>query len=108
MNNYQQLEKRFAEIHQLSSISAVLFWDTKVMMPSSAAANRGEQMAALTRVVHAKRTDPEIPDLLDAAAQEHNELDAWQRANLREMIRLTVHARAVNGDLAAAFALAHP
>lgn len=106
MRNYRQLEERFAEIHKLDSIGSVLFWDSKVMMPATASANRGEQVGALTQVIHAKRTDPAIAELLANAEHEHNELDTWQQANLREMKRLTVHAQAVDGDLEAAFARA--
>jgi carboxypeptidase Taq len=106
MQNYQQLEERFAEIHKLDSIGSVLFWDSKVMMPATASANRGEQMGTLTRVIHSKRTDPALADLLAAADNEHNELDNWQQANLREMKRLTAHAQAVENDLAEAFARA--
>ena len=70
MQNYQQLEERFAEIHKLDSIGSVLFWDSKVMMPATASANRGEQMGTLTRVIHGKRTDPALADLLAAADNE--------------------------------------
>ncbi len=106
MHNYQQLEQRFAEIHKLTSINSLLQWDAKVMMPASGSSNRGEQLAALTKVIHAKRTDPVLVELLAGAENEHNELDPWQRANLREMNRLTAHALAVPGDLAVAFARA--
>src|SRR5260370_27919158 len=37
-------------------------------------------------------------DLLDGASAQ-NDLDDWQRANLREMHRVWLHATAVPGDL---------
>src|SRR5258708_38761103 len=49
-------------------------------------------------VCHEILTDPVLGDLLDGAAAQ-NDLDDWQRANLREMRRLWVHATAVPGDL---------
>ena len=106
MTAYEQAAERFAEIYKLSSVSTLLFWDSKTMMPAAGSAGRGEQIGALTQVLHEKRTSPELTDLILEAEQEHNELDAWQQANVREMKRLNVHARAVEGTTAVAFAKA--
>ena len=75
MTAYEQAAERFAEIYKLSSVSTRLFWDSKTMMPAEASASRGEQLGALTQVLHEKRTSPELTDLIDKAEQEHNELD---------------------------------
>ena len=50
-------------------------------------------------------TDAALPDLLDEAA-DHDGLDAWQTANLREMRRSWVHAAAVPSDLVEAISKA--
>lgn len=106
MTAYEQAAERFAEIHKLSSVASLLFWDSKTMMPAAGSTNRGEQLGVLTQVLHDKRTDPQLTDLILEAEQEHNELDAWQQANVREMKRLNAHARAVEGATAVAFAKA--
>jgi carboxypeptidase Taq len=51
---------------------------------------------------HEALTRPEIEDWLDAAEGSNIALDAWQRANLREMRRHWVHRAAVPADLVAA------
>lgn len=104
MHAYNEAAERFAEINKLSAVSSLLLWDSKVMMPAAANTSRGAQIGALTAVVHAKQTDPRLAELLHEADQEHNQLDPWQRANVREMKRLTAHAQAVDGALAVAFA----
>ena len=106
MRAYEAAAAKFAEIHKLQAVATQLFWDSKTMMPVSASAGRGEQMGALTQVVHEKSTSPDLTGLIADAEQEHNELDDWQRANVREMKRLNVHAQAVAGDTAVAFAKA--
>ena len=42
-------------------------WDQETMMPRAAAEQRGEEMAALEAVLHARRTDARIGDWLEAA-----------------------------------------
>ncbi|MDP6810377.1 MAG: carboxypeptidase M32 [Pseudomonadales bacterium] len=106
MTAYEKAAEKFAEIHKLSSVSTLLFWDSKTMMPVAGSPSRGEQMGALTKVLHDKRTNPELTDLIAEAEQEHNELDSWQHANVREMKRLNAHAHAVDGDTAVSFARA--
>jgi carboxypeptidase Taq len=61
-----RLNERLAELADLGSIFGLLFWDQNTMMPPGGAAPRGDQLAALTRVVHERSTDPEIARLLDA------------------------------------------
>ncbi len=106
MTAYEQASAKFAEIQKLQAVGVQLFWDSKTKMPASASGGRGEQMGALTNVIHEKSTSPELVGLIASAEQEHNELDDWQRANVREMKRLNVHAHAVKGDTAVAFARA--
>jgi carboxypeptidase Taq len=67
-------------------------------MPDGGAEARSEQMAVLELIQHDMLTDAAVPDLLDAAAAQ-NDLDDWQRANLREMRRAWLHATAVPADL---------
>jgi len=50
----------------LEQISERLGWDQETVMPAGAAEQRGEEMAAMETVMHARRTDPRIADWLAA------------------------------------------
>jgi carboxypeptidase Taq len=102
---YHRLELRFRRLFTLREAAAMLQWDGAALMPPGGAAARGDQLATLKLVCHEALTDPAMGDLLDAAAGE-NDLDDWQRANLREMRREWLHATAVPGDLVEAASLA--
>jgi carboxypeptidase Taq len=67
---YQKLVTKLETITQLSRASAVLGYDQLVFMPSTAAAERGAQLGALASVIHEKRTDPELLELMDQALEE--------------------------------------
>src|SRR5260221_4567104 len=98
MNAYQELSQRFRRLGLLSDALSVLNWDTAAMMPDGAAPARAEQTATLAVLIHEQQTDPRVGELL-AAAEQQRDLDGWQRANLAEMHRATVHATAVPVDL---------
>jgi carboxypeptidase Taq len=72
---YQELVSKLETITQLSRVSAVLGYDQQVFMPSSASAERGAQMAALATVLHDKRTDPALLELMKQALTEVPESD---------------------------------
>jgi carboxypeptidase Taq len=95
---YQKLEGRFAHLAALEKAQEILHWDRETIMPSGGADARGEQLAALERVVHEKLTDPALSDLLDEAEQTFPD-DPWQAANLALMRREWRHANALDADL---------
>jgi carboxypeptidase Taq len=99
MTAYLELEARFGRLGAVEEAIAVLHWDAAAMMPPGGAAGRAEQLATLRVVVHQLLTAPDIADLLAAGEAQGNSLDAWQRANVREMRRRWRHAAAVPGDL---------
>lgn len=105
LSPYKSLEARFARLGALQDATAMLQWDTATLMPAGGAAARAEQLATLRLVCHELLTDPALADLL-AAAEAEPALDPWQRANLAEMRRLTVHATAVPADLVEALSKA--
>jgi carboxypeptidase Taq len=96
--SYAQLSQKFAKIGRLQEVEAIVEWDQAVNMPEAAGASRAEAMATLSVVWHELQRDPKLGDLFAAAEQEAN-LDPWQRANLDEMRRQYVRARAVPLDL---------
>ena len=97
---YKKLEKYFGRLLALREASGMLHWDAATMMPKSdaAATTRSDQIAALGGVCHEILNNTETSDLLDEA-EDQNNLDKWQLANLREMRHMWVHASAVTGDL---------
>jgi carboxypeptidase Taq len=99
MSPYRQLEARFRRVATIEQAISVLHWDAAAMMPPGGAAARAEQLAVLRGLVHEALTAPDLAELADRADAEHNALDHWQAANLREMRRRLDHAAALPGDL---------
>ncbi len=89
---YKQLEQEWQRLHAFSGALSLLRWDAAVMMPRGSADVRGEQLAAIETEQHAVLTSPKVSRLLDRAQAAAGELDPWQRANLREMLRQRDHA----------------
>ncbi len=100
MTAYDDLMTHQRQIEALSQISGRLGWDQETMMPRGAAAQRGEEMAALEALLHEKRTDPRIGDWLDKAVA----LDAVSHANIRQIRRAYERNIRVPGPLAAEIA----
>ncbi len=84
----------------LGQISGRLGWDQETMMPPGAGAQRGEEMAAMEGVLHARRTDPRVGEWIAAAAPETEA----ERANLRLITREYERSKKVPADLARALA----
>lgn len=102
--SYDILERRFRQIGDLQHAEAMLGWDEAVMMPVGGGDARAESLATLTATVHRLISAPDNAELIDAAAAE--ELDAWQRANLREITRSWREAVALPESLVTARSLA--
>lgn len=80
----------------LEQIMGRLGWDHETVMPRGSAEQRGEEMAALEGVLHARRSDPRLGELLAAAEAP----DAAAAAQLREVSRAHRRARKVPAALA--------
>ena len=65
---YDTLRAMARESAVLGAVDALLNWDQETYMPPAGAANRAEQASAIASIVHEKRTDPRIGDLLAAGA----------------------------------------
>ena len=103
MTPYEELERHFERLSQLSDITGMLHWDMEAMMPAGGAEARAAQLATLEVMAHEILTDPSLGDLLE---EPSDGLDPWQAANLREMRRRWTHATAVDSDLIAALSKA--
>ena len=103
---YLQLEAENKRIDAVGGALSVLHWDRAVMMPPGGADARADQMAALQLIVHEMLTAPARADLIAEARARAGALDDWQEANLREMERALVRARARPARLVEALARA--
>lgn len=73
------------ETEALSAIAGRLEWDQETMMPKGAADQRGEEMAVIHGLLHARRTDPRIADWL--AQIDGADMTPPQAAMLRHIQR---------------------
>ena len=80
----------------LEQVMGRLGWDQETQMPQGAAEQRGEEMAALEGVLHARRSDPRLGELLAVAVAP----DPAAAAQLREVARSHARAVKVPGPLA--------
>ncbi|HEX8359602.1 MAG TPA: carboxypeptidase M32 [Longimicrobium sp.] len=102
---YAELQRSLRESATLASAVSVLGWDQETYMPPKAAAFRGEQMAALSAIVHERRTDPRVGELI-AACEEEAELqrDEEAAASIRALRRDYDRATRLPTPLVRAFA----
>ncbi|TNJ41571.1 carboxypeptidase M32 [Phaeobacter sp. B1627] len=82
MSSYDELIAFERETQALSQISGRLGWDQETVMPRGAAAQRGEEMAALEGVLHARRASPRVAELLEHA-EAPDDAGAAQLRNIR-------------------------
>ncbi len=75
------------ETEALSLVAERLGWDQETMMPPGAADQRGEEIAALEGVLHARRTDPRIADWIDRAEPADDVMAAQLRLIRRSHTR---------------------
>ena len=101
---YDALLVHLRQTAALSQIAGLLHWDQEAMMPPKGAAQRAEQAGALARVLHERRTDPRIPESLDAI--DPAELDEAGRVNLHWTKRRHLRDSRVPPELAVELARA--
>ncbi len=71
----QRLKTLLGEVVDLQRAAAVLGWDQETYMPPGGAAQRGQQLATLSRLAHVKFTSDEIGALLEDLAPYVAQLD---------------------------------
>lgn len=96
MNTFDSLMAYERDTQALGQISGRLGWDQETMMPRGAAAQRGEEMAAIEAVLHARRSDPQVAEWLETAKAP----DEAGAAQLREIKRAFERTVKVPADLA--------
>ncbi|MGI9370697.1 MAG: carboxypeptidase M32 [Ruegeria sp.] len=100
MNAYDELMAFERDTSALGQIAGRLGWDQETVMPPGAAVQRGDEMAAIEAVLHARRIDPRVAELLELA-EAPNEIGA---AQMREIRRAYERASKVPADLATTLA----
>ncbi len=83
MTAYDELMAYQRQTEALGRVAERLGWDQETMMPSGAAEQRSEEMAAIEAVLHARRTDSRVGDWLAKVSPT----DPVARAQIREIQR---------------------
>lgn len=100
MTAFDELMAFQRETEALAQVAGRLHWDQETMMPRGAAHQRGEELAAMEAVLHARRTDPRLGDWLERAAPQ----DAAGAAQIRHIRRDYARHAKVPARLAAEIA----
>src|SRR5438105_8719079 len=96
---YRILSERFGSAGRLYAAKLTLFWDSQTYMPRGGAWSRGEQLAAIDAARQDLMAAPDVEELFAAADTAMDALEPTERANLREMRRLSRHDAAVPKSL---------
>ena len=104
--SYRALETRFRDLGHLGHAQAMLGWDEAVMMPPGGGEARGEALATLAALAHARLAAPDTGEMIAMAEAGIDLLSPPQRLNLREMKRQYRDATALPPDLVRARQLA--
>ena len=88
-----------AELSDLTALGRLAAWDQRTMMPPAGGPGRGEQLATLERLAHARATADEVGAWLDEL--ERDGLEGVDADIVRVARRDFDRARRVPGDLAA-------
>ncbi|MCK0143745.1 carboxypeptidase M32 [Aliiroseovarius sp. F20344] len=102
MTAYEKLLEFARDTQALGEVAGRLGWDQETVMPNGAGAQRAEEMAAMEKVLHARRNDPGVSEWLEAI--DESSLDDVGRAQVREIRRARDRADKVPVSLAAELA----
>jgi carboxypeptidase Taq len=93
--SYAALAEHYRRLSQLRHVEAITSWDESTMMPKGGGPARAEALSVLRGLIHQHATAAGLNDLFATAAAEDANLPPWQQANLREMKREWVRAKAL-------------
>jgi len=103
--SYAALERQQKRVAHLEHLEAIAAWDEATMMSEGGGEARGAALATLRGLIHDESVKPEMGDWIAAAEAGVGQLDAWQRANLREIKRTWQRATAIPSSLVEATSL---
>ncbi|HEX6988139.1 MAG TPA: carboxypeptidase M32, partial [Bacillota bacterium] len=86
---FEKLLAYYREVYDLSKGAALLGWDQQCYMPPAGSRARAEQMATLTRLIHARMSSPALGELLEAVAPwaEQQGEDSFEASVVRVLRR---------------------
>ncbi|MFN4099019.1 MAG: carboxypeptidase M32 [Pararhodobacter sp.] len=100
MNAFENIAAHERITWSLAQVMGRLGWDQETVMPRGAAEQRGEEMAALEDVLHARRTDPRLGEWLAGAEAPDEKGEALLRHVRRSYARNTRVPAALASELA--------
>jgi carboxypeptidase Taq len=83
---YKQLRGLLRKAATLHSVQSLLAWDQETYMPAGGSEARSEQSADIATIVHQRRTDPRIGELIEQSAEEASHKGSAETRNL-ELIK---------------------
>lgn len=104
MTAFDKMMAHQRDTQALAQVAGRLGWDQETVMPEGAGPQRAEELAAMEKVLHARRIDPALADWI--AAIDPSDLDPVQTAQLREVKRARDRALKVPVELSSALAKA--
>jgi carboxypeptidase Taq len=105
--SYSALEEHFRRLSRFEHLEAIASWDEAAIMPPGGGEARAAALATLKSLIHSELSAPRVAEWIAGAEAGANQLDAWQRANLREIKRGYVRATAIPTALVEASSLAN-
>ncbi|MDO6725404.1 carboxypeptidase M32 [Cognatishimia sp. 1_MG-2023] len=102
MNDFNALMMFQKETEALAQVAGRLGWDQETMMPRAAAPQRGEEMAAMENMLHARRIDPRVGEWL--ATINDADLDLVGQSQMRHIRKSYARTQKVPAALAAELA----
>jgi carboxypeptidase Taq len=103
-NNFERLKVRWAEVTDLTYVTAVLSWDQETYMPPAGAQARSEQLATVSKLAHGMLSSAATGKLIKAAAQETDVANnAAKSATVRVANREYIRNKKLPSDFVAEF-----
>jgi carboxypeptidase Taq len=105
--SYAALQEHFRRLSHLEHLKDIASWDEASIMPPGGGEARAAALATLKSLIHSEVSSPRVGEWIAQAKLEAGQLDAWQRANLREIESGYVRATALPPALVEASSLAN-
>ena len=81
-NPYEELMAFQRDTEALEQVSGRLGWDQETVMPAKSGDQRAAERGAMSKIIHARRTDPQIAEWLSRADAVDAVASARSGANL--------------------------
>ncbi|MBN8828312.1 MAG: carboxypeptidase M32 [Sphingobacteriia bacterium] len=100
MKEYKKLEEYNSRLSSISDALSILYWDSATMMPIKSGEFRNKQIEELSKFYHELTTCKQYEELIVNAENKLNELNDWQKANVRETRKLYDISTCIDNELA--------